>query len=149
MMRFLIVVLCLLSLGFYVDTPETRREAEREEHRWQRSVLRHYDLQSLRAFLQDQLALAKRCGDVDLGKSRMNTDWTARGKLFVCGDWFFTCDKPADVTFTIRWNYESIKRSDRSTILKGVVLYCQRESKARFSLIKMELSEDEIIVLDA
>jgi hypothetical protein len=142
-----VLLLALLSLGFIVETPEGRREVERQHKTWRKQFKRAYDLTALQAFLVEQVKATGEIEGVDLSKSRLAAQWSLEGGVAQCGDWLFI-GKVGDAEFALQWTYADIPHPDHSGgIWKIIQLHCRREAKDRFRQLSVSRSEDEYVIL--
>ena len=142
-----IIILSLLSLGFIIETPESRREQERQHAAWRKQFKRAYDLAALRAFLVEQVKATGQIEGVDISKSRIADQWSLDGGVAQCGDWL-VLGEVGVADFTFQWTYADIPNSDRSGGLsKSVRLLCRRDAKDRFRFLSASKSEDEYVIL--
>jgi hypothetical protein len=133
---FLLLV-AVLTCGFIIETPESRREAARTERRWKKDVKAKFDFAALREFLVKTIAETKQFEGIDLTAARLDPQWKFAGSSLTCGDWTFTFGAE-DESFQFTYTY-----ADQ----KFVGLECVREKKNSFRLL--QVYKDEWIILEA
>jgi hypothetical protein len=137
MKAVLLIFVALLTCGFIIETPESRREAARAEKRWKKEVKAKFDFPALRQFLVKTVAETKQFEGIDLTAARLEPKWKFAGSSLTCGDWLFTFGGK-DENFEFAYTY-----ADQ----KFVALKCVREKKDSFRLL--QVYKDEWIILEA
>lgn len=145
--KLTIVLLALSALGFLVQTPEERRENERQLRKWQSSIKKNYNLRALHSFLANQLSASRVVDGIDLGKSRTAQKWEFTGGNLSCGDWSFHAASSDAAEFTLVWVYERQPREGGAILQKRIVLTCERVSKSQFELVRADRREEEVVQL--
>lgn len=142
-----VILLSVLSLGFIVETPETRQERERAEKKWHKDLSAHFDFGELKSFLVREVRAHPQVDGVELSKAKIGRKWSPTGIARSCGDWLFVTDSPDATRFKITWAYERNEEKDGMILERSVTFYCVRKSKAEFSVDRVERSDDELVVL--
>jgi hypothetical protein len=142
-----VILLSVLSLGFIIETPETRRDQERTEKKWHKELSAHFDFGELRGFLMREIRAHPQVDGVELSKAKIGRKWSPTGIARSCGDWLFVADSPDAMRFKITWAYEKNEAKDGLILERSVTFYCVRNSKTEFSVDRVERSDDELVVL--
>jgi hypothetical protein len=142
-----VLLAALLSFGFIVETPESRKEREQQHQLWRKQFQRAYDLKALHTFLAEQIAATPQIEGVDLSKSRLAARWSLSEGVARCGDWVFV-GKVGGGDFVLQWTYSDIPHSDGSGgIWKIVHFHCRRHARDQFRRLSAGKTEDEYVVL--
>lgn len=143
----LVAFLSALSFGFIIETPETIRQREAEEKKWQVELSASYDFSQLRKFLVREIDARREVDGVVLSKSKIAREWKPAGQALICGDWLFFVASPSAQEFTIRWAYETIDRKDGTLLQRTVTFYCVRKSNVEFAVDRVARADNELVVL--
>ncbi len=145
--RLIIALLAAASLAFMVESPESRREVERQQQAWRARIENAYDLRALHDFLKAQINAIPMVEGVALGQAKMTRKWKPSGSAYVCGDWLFVVPDPDSAEFTLTWIYDTTRNAEGTDIQKSVTLHCRRDTRSSFTLVRATRDDDEIIHL--
>lgn len=128
----------LLTCGFVVQTPESRKALEQARQQWHRETASRYDKRALHAFLLDEIAKHPGIEGASLQAIAADAKFRPAKDLFYwkAGQWLFVTKDPAHDLFELRGYLPE----------KGwLVLRCKREARQQFTLIESLI--DSTIVL--
>lgn len=137
MKAVLLIFMALLTCGFVIETPESRRDAVRAGKRWRTEVKAKFDFPALHQFLVKTVAETKQFEGIDLTAARLEPKLKFAGSSLTCGDWLFMFGGKNEI-FEFTYTY-----ADQ----KFVALKCVREKKDSFRLL--QVYKDNWIILEA
>lgn len=146
--NLLLLIPCLLCLGFSIETPETLEQERLKRENWNKQLEAAYDFEALREFLVVIIEANPDVEGVRLGNAEIERAWESDVYGRTCGDWYFWADFLDIDRFHISWVYASHETEEQSTIQETIRFYCERVSAKEFRLIRVVKVVDEIIELN-
>lgn len=138
MKTLFLLLAALLTCGFVVQTPESRKALEQARQQWHRETASRYDKKALHAFLLGEIANHPEIEGASLQAIPADAKFRPTKDLFYwkAGQWLFVTKDPARDLFELRGYLPK----------NGwVVLRCKRETRGKFTLVEALI--DSTVVL--